>query len=135
MSGIYGNILDHFPELFSLVTFWEMGRLPSGGFSARSNERDIPVITLNQAGDIIRRKKLIDTWVLDSTGNDVVYSYDDVDIQLGSYMMHPQTGEMNIVARRLGYSLAGGMKVWGIQKVQGDKPDDPKTLKPTEGVF
>lgn len=139
MSGIYGNILDHFPELFRLVTFWEMVRLSGGGFGPKTNERVISVITLNKSGDAIKRKKLVSEWVLDDEGNDVVYSYDSANIALGSYMMHPDTGELNVVMKRLGYSLAGGMKVWGIQKVQGDDYLDPKTLAPAPipagGVF
>lgn len=135
MSGIYGNILDHFPELFKPVNFWEMTKNKDGGFSSPTNQRSIAVITLNAAGDQIKRKKLIDEWLLDNSSNDVVYSYDDADIQLGSYMTHPYTGEVNKVVKRLSYSSTGGMMIWGIQRVQGEDYQDPKTLLPKAGSF
>lgn len=135
MAGIYGNILDHFPEMFTLVSFWEMSKLPAGGFSAKSNERNISVITLNKSGDAIKRKKLINEWILDNVGNDIIYAYDSADISLGSYMIHPYTGDLNRVAMKFGYSMAGGLIVWGIQKVQGEDYQDPRSLAPIGGTF
>lgn len=135
MAGIYGNILDHFPELFVNVLFWEMERLTTKGFGPRVDQRRVPVIVLNDAGDMIKRKKLIDEWVMDNSGNDVMYSYDDAQINMGSYLEHPYTKDLNIIAKKLSYSAVGGMIIWGIQRVQGEDPSDPKTLLPIGGVF
>lgn len=135
MSGIYGNVLDHFPELFTSVSFWEMEKLDPKGFGPKTNEREIAVIVLNAAGDQIKRKKLVDEWLLDSASNDVMYSYDDADIKLGTFLVHPHTRETNRVEKRFSYGTTGGMMVWGIQKVQGEDYLDPKTLKPLGGTF
>ena len=135
MSGIYGNILDHFPELFQVVNFWTLTKNKDKEFSSPINAHSIPVITLNAAGDQIKRKKLIDEWLLDNSSNDVIYSYDDADIQLGMYLTHPYTSEVNRVVKRLSYSSTGGMMIWGITRVQGEDIADPKTLLPKVGQF
>lgn len=135
MSGIYGNILDHFPELFQVVNFWTLTKNKDKGFSAPINPHNISVITLNAAGDQIKRKKLVDEWLLDNSSNDVIYSYDDADIQLGMYLTHPYTNEVNRVVKRLSYSSTGGMMIWGITRVQGEDATDPKTLAPKVGQF
>lgn len=127
--------MDYFPELFKTVQFWEMKKLPTAGFSTPTELRSIRVIVLNRAGNAIKRKKLLNEWVLDLAGNDVMYSYDDSDVRQGSYFNHPFTGELNIVVQEMGYSNTGGMKVWGIQRVQGEDYQDPKTLAPVGGVF
>lgn len=143
MSGVYGNILDYFPELFTPVTFWSATRGPDGEYNAppvidedgHVDVRTIPVIVLNDAGDMIKRKKFVDEWILDSSGNDVLYSYDDVDIRLGDFLIHPHTKEWNRIVARLGYSLPGGFSAWGIERVQGTDKDDTREVKPVEGMF
>jgi len=128
-------MLDHFPELFQVVTFWEMDKVSNGSYGPRANIRHIPVITLNDMGDRIKRKKTVDSWVLDASGNDVIYAYDDADISVGSFLIHPYTQEWNRVREKLSYSSTGGFNIWGIERVQGTDYQDPQTLLPPGGMF
>ena len=129
MAGVYGNVLDAFPELFRQTKFWKADPLIGGGYGLPMNEEYYNVIVIDDTGDSLFRHKVASYLALDYENNDVLYTNDDTPIDTGMFLIHPDNGLVHRVVKQLDHSNTGGFSVWGIQRLQGDGPGRLETKK------
>jgi len=132
--GVYGNMLDAFPELFRPVTFWD--RIPKIGAGYDKSEEkvyNVIVLTTTQAG--YQTKKAAEYKALDFTNNDVMYSRVQTPIVKGMFLRHPDSGEIFTIDEPLDYGFTGGFNSWGIERVQGANGLNDQEIPVKEGIF
>lgn len=129
-GGIYGSFLSHFPELFQRTDAWELNEEKQ-----RINIRRVSIILIDSIGSSIVRKKLIDEWIKDIKGNEAMFSYASTDINIGTFLLHPEREEVYRIEKRLAYSRQGGFKVWVVTKVQGEDSIRTEELEIKGAVF
>jgi hypothetical protein len=135
MSGVYGNMLDSFPELFRHTRFWKQDPIVGAGFGPEYDINFYDVIIIDDTGDRMVRQKIRDFILLDSDNNDVLYTNDDTPVEMGMFLVHPDNNQVHRIVKALDHNYTGGYCVWGIQKVQGDNGSMRKELTLNEGDF
>ena len=125
MTGVYGNFLTVFPELFDTISFRDGRRF-----------RGIVVDTRN--ANIFRQKignKNTNTLDLDNLS----YMYMNTDtarkLQEGDRFVHPEYGyEMSIVGR-VPHNKAAGYTIFRIERVSGADSTQTERLDVKEPLF
>jgi hypothetical protein len=135
MSGVYGNMLDSFPELFRQTKFWRQDPAVGAGYSTEYDVNIYDVIIIDDTGDRLVRQKIRDFIAVDADNNDVLYTNDSTPVEIGMFLIHPDNGQVHRVVKSLDHNFTGGFCVWGIQKVQGDSGGTHQSLDIKAGTF
>lgn len=125
MTGVYGNFLTAFPELFDTIKFRD-GKTIRG------------ILVDNKNANIFRQKVgNKSTNVLDLDNLSYVYVNTDTarKIKEGDRFIHPEYGyEMNVTGR-VSHSKAAGYTILKVERVTGADSTQTEELKVKEPLF
>jgi hypothetical protein len=130
MGGIYGDFLEYFPELFQWLDCWELN-----ASEQRINIRRIRAIIIDDMGTSIVRKRIIDEWVKDLKGCELMLTIASAVADINTYFIHPEKQDVYKITSRLTHSREGGFKVWKVDKIQGQDSIRTDELEVKAGVF
>jgi hypothetical protein len=137
MSGVYGNMLDAFPELFRQTKVWRAETNSDGSYGEPYDIRTIAVIVLEDAGDSIARRLISGTGggVLDTNNHDYCFVPSNEAIVQGQFLNHPFDQGVYRFVIQLDYTMPGGFSAWQIEVVQGVSTERKKQLSIDPGVW
>lgn len=122
MPGVYGDFIECFPELMETFKVWT---------ESETDCRQIRGIYIpTKGGGIDRRKFTSKNWVLDQVDSDLIYvklAYKD-KIKIGDYFRRNAESPMRRVTTKVEYDKSAGYLVFGIEKVEGSRPDQKDSL-------
>jgi hypothetical protein len=140
---VYGDFLEHFPELFRPAEFWEMLPDVNGQLIQQGEVYKWPCIVLEDSGDSIKKispgkrsGSKLDLGLLDTSNHDMVFILAKYPVKTGMYMKHPETGEISRLVTNWDYTYPAGYSVWTLEKVMGaNGVNDKDRLPIAGGVF
>jgi glycosyltransferase A (GT-A) superfamily protein (DUF2064 family) len=134
MTGVYGDLLSYFPELFREVSFWDRDPALGAGYD-KGEEKRYKVIVITDNKGSFQDKKAAEYKALDFFNKDVLYTGADTPIVKGMFLRHPDDGDIFIVDVALDYSFTGGFRMWGISRVQGANGENTGSIGIKEGIY
>lgn len=130
MSGVYGDFVENFMELYEVHNVWTK--------EDRSDIRKISALYLPTKGDGIKRRKYTSgNTALDIQDIDVIYvsaAFKD-KVKVGDYIQKVGDPYFMRIVNDVPYLKAAGFMVFAVERVTGATPDKDKPLGVKEGYF
>lgn len=128
--GAYGTFVENFPELYETFKIWLK--------EDHSDEITVRAIYMpNKGSGLKRRKYTSGNTALDIMDDDCFYisrKYDSL-IKEGAYVKKISDNILMRLTRVLPFDIAGGFRVYTIERVTGTTEDKTTDLPVKEGVF
>lgn len=130
MSGVYGNLLNHFPELKIRIDLWE----------GENKSDSVTIIGILFDDDMqgIRAKYV-------SKGNSAMEIQDCAHLYVGEpyieklkygmFFIHPKEHILMRIVKRIAYDYAGGYTIWQVERVTGTNQLHTGKLNVKEATF
>jgi len=138
MSGVYGDFLGSFPELFQPITFYSMDKEINGSLNNDNVVCKLPVILIDEDTSGLFRQLISGTGshdVLNLKEDVFIYALTPNKLTVGLYFKHPQTGFTMKLTNPLDRALQGGTIIYKAESLTGITDQNNKTLNIAGGLF
>lgn len=137
MSGIYGDMLDFFPEAFTPVQYFQKQPKVGVGYETQMEGITDVILQMDKAMKLV----LEDTVnhknnVLDLKDEDYIWAPADTPLKPGFFIRKMDTGEMYRIVGKGDWEYYGGFIRFNSELIQGNIDVETETpVKPKKGAF
>lgn len=129
MSGVYGDFIENFPELYELFEYW---------YKPGEEHHFCKAVYMPTKGDGIKRRKYTSgNTALDMTETDEFYInhiYDD-KVKVGAFIRKVNDNIIMRLTHNVPYDKAAGYRVYTIERVTGANEEQQQELPVKEAYF
>ena len=132
--GVYGSMLDAFPELFQQIHVWSASNKVGGGYIP-GKDMFISGILLDVNSNELIRRRIGAGYALDAENQDLLWVPADSPVDAGMFFHHPQDGSVFRVVSSLDKNIPGGFKRFLVERAGGANGLNEKEVPISEGVY
>lgn len=132
--GVYGGMLDAFPELFQQMHFWVASNKVGGGYIP-GKESFVSGILLDVNSNELLRRRIGAGYALDSENQDLLWVSADAPVEAGMFFHHPQDGSVFRIVSSLDKNLPGGFKRFLVERAGGANGLNEEEVPISEGAY
>ena len=131
MSGVYGDFLGAFAELFQPITFYSMDKGVNGSLKNSTIVCTVPTIVLDDENNGLWRQSLtgMGKEFLNCVENTLIYVLTPTSVKAGLYFRHPTTKLTMRVTGPLDRAQTGGLIAFKTESLTGTTDQNNKTLE------
>ena len=129
MSGVYGDFMENFPELYDTFEYW---------YQQGEGHKTCRALYMPNKGDGMKRRKYTSgNTAIDITEQDEFYinhKYDD-EVKVGAFVQKVGDNIIMRLTHNLPYDKAAGYRVYTIERVTGTNENQQQELPVKEAYF